>query len=180
MNEIQTLLQRRAEGTLTAEELDRLNQLTHRDDVVSAAAHRASVLRKHQMQRLSALGSVLLVAAVGSFLWFSPSHEQEPLMAQSNAVKESPIDRVEVPQIDEQENVEQYAKAEVPSASHSAAVHETPTRCDTADQVVESAPLSVPLDQLVIETPANSNSVACNTQCAPDSVINDIWLFLKA
>ena len=64
MSIIEDLLMRRQEGTITDEELTKLNQLTHRDQVLQAAAHRAKVLRHRKYAGISGVASVLVVAVM--------------------------------------------------------------------------------------------------------------------
>ena len=108
-----------------------------------------------------------------------------PLMAQSGEVQIPAVLDTAVPQtpariqteampnanarMSTEETVEHRETAAVaePSKSAPARLEPTPAVQDIAVAEPSSYSVSEPV-------------VACNTQCSPDSVINDIWNFLKA
>lgn len=182
MKNLETLLRRHYEGVITPEEQSELDRLTHREQVISAASKRAKVLRRRQLAAATGMASVLLVA--GALFFVHPSLSQSesnmPLMAQ---VDESVASDVEKTSSSPQPIV-------TTSESQLSAVDEQDT------QLLEPKPHSVSLpvetpehvemieaesecDLLQTALPDCEPIVACNTACSPDSVINDIWKFLR-
>lgn len=189
MSSIENLLRRRQEGTITDEELIELNQLTHRDQVIQAATQRARVIRHRRYAGISGVASVLVVVAM--FFALHPNSNNSfadgPLMAQAEAPSTPAVQTdVDVPQPktptiavaskDEdtfQLNVQQKDKAVMPVSQTMPSTTEMEYNSVTQhyEAVVEEMEPSVSREGETV--------VACNTQCSPDSVINDIWKFLR-
>ena len=178
MKEIETLLQKYSDGTLSSEELDHLNRLTHRDAIVGHATQEADAARRRRTVLLSTTASVLLVAATGLTLWLRPAAsgtEEATLIAQEtreirSTMQEIPADAPEAP-----------ATTGTPSPRQKASLRaKTGPEAPAPATPVATRPTPVAVEEMA--TPITESSdpvVACNTQCSPDSVINDIWRFLQ-
>ena len=85
MKQIETLLQRYRNGEITPEEQAELNRLTHRDEILHAAASRAAKIRRQRTTVVSSVASVVIVAAV--FLTITANNStpsaDTPLLAQN-------------------------------------------------------------------------------------------------
>ena len=85
MKQIETLLQRYRNGEITPEEQAELNRLTHRDEILNAAASRAAKIRRQRTTVVSSVASVVIVAAV--FLTITANNStptaDTPLLAQN-------------------------------------------------------------------------------------------------
>lgn len=177
MKEIDVLLEKYAQGELTQEEQQALNQLTHRDEVLAAAGARAHQLRRKQRTRVTALASLLVLAAAGITFYLHPAQavqEGEPIVAQT----------------DVRPSVQVQPQTPAPAAV--AAEPQQVRKSHAAQSVVRESVQAVaaPVEKAAAEPlPAATQApvhleteaiVACNTQCSPDSVISDIWKFLKA
>lgn len=179
-NNLEYLLRRYAEGTLTPDEQNELNQLTHRDSMIQTASQRADKVRRQRRLSISAVASLLIVA--GAF-YLLPSRQSvtnggAPIVAQADIPAAQPA------AIDQQEPVAMPAeKAEAkPTASRQAmptVVKQQESR--TAEpKNVESPALEV-TNEIAPEIHHDiAPEVACNTQCSPEDVIDDIWKFLNA
>lgn len=182
MNNIETLLQQHAEGTLTPEERLELDHLTHRDAVLQAAVQGASQIRRRRRARISAVASVVLVA--GSFFILRPTHDDRqaiPTLAQSDAhivepmVAPHPVSEDTYSVSDGVSAQAVKAKTTPQSGSQVQAVEPMSKVASTVAQLADVKDETAP--ELMIEGDA---VVACNTSCSPDSVISDIWKFLRA
>ena len=190
MSSIENLLRRRQEGTITDEELIELNLLTHRDQVIEAATQRAKVIRHRRYAGISGVASVLVVVG----LFFTIHHNSNgpiadgPLMAQAEAPS--------TPAVQSDADAPQPKTPTVAAASKDEDTFQLNVQHDVkaTKPVMQAAPSSNDMEyvsavqhyEAVAEEMEPSVSyegetvVACNTQCSPDSVINDIWNFLKA
>ena len=179
MSNIENLLRRYGEGTLSPEELAELNRLTHRDQVVQAAFGKARVIRRRRITTFSGVAAVLLVA--GTIFLVQPSVDE-------GASALSTVAEAQTPKILEAEGEEMeatYSSESMATTAHR--VRHYDTAIVPAEPQMESA--STPKEQLTnVEEIAEQLEpvvatdepiVACNTQCSPDSVINDIWRFLR-
>jgi len=153
---IKALLAKREAGTLTDEELELLNRLTRRDEVMAGAEKRAAVIVGRRRRAMAACVAVCIVAgAIG--LLFTQRHDTAPMMAQQEAVA------VEVP---EEETIMTAVEIE---PQQTAAVN------------VEKTVAPTKVDRKHVTKPiAKDPVVMCNSQCDADSVISDIWKFLTA
>lgn len=189
MSTIENLLRRRQEGTITDEELIELNQLTHRDQVIQAASHRAKVIRHRRYAGILGVASMLVVVAM--FFAIHPSSNNSfgdgPLMAQAEAPT--------VPTMQQDANPPQPMNPIVAGASKEEDSFQL--NVQQKDKAVESMSQAEPSTSDIVSYSAQQyyeavveevepsvnysaeTIVACNTQCSPDSVINDIWKFLR-
>ena len=189
MSSIENLLRRRQEGTITDEELIELNQLTHRDQVIEAATQRAKVIRHRRYVGISGMASVLVVAVMFFTIHLNSNDSiaDGPLMAQveapSTPVVQSDVNApqpmnptVAVATKDGdtfQLNAQHKEKAVKPvsQAESSTTDMEYASAAQHYEAVAEEMEPSISYEGETV--------VACNTQCSPDSVINDIWKFLR-
>ena len=157
-NSLQQLLAKYHEGNLSAEELEQLNKLTHKDEVLAAANRRANgIIRR---RTIGAIVSVVAVVGVGIGL-LMPRNEA-PLIAE---VQETPI------VIEEQPTTVEAAP--LPQQNITAP---TPVR---AKKTIQKAAEPIANEAIAIQDNVEP-TVICNNQCDADSVINDIWKFLTA
>lgn len=157
-NSLQQLLAKYQQGTLSTDELEQLNQLTHKDEVLAAANRRANgIIRR---RTIGAIVSVVAFVGVGIGLLL-PGNEA-PLIAE---VQETPI------VINEQ-----------PTTVEAAPLVEQDITSPTPVKAKRKArPITNPIDNESIAIQDNVEpTVICNNQCDADSVINDIWKFLTA
>ena len=166
---IQHLLEKYREGTLNDEEREELNILTHRDEVMSSARHRASVIQRRT--RMGIGFAVTLLVAGGALMWsLAPQHSEGPLMAEAVVPEEVTLPEPE-PIIETVAPVEQPA---APVRTHQSHPRHTKT---VVAQATPNAALTTSNPQII--TPNSEDPVVmCNNQCEADSVINDIWKFL--
>ena len=152
---IKALLAKREAGTLTDEELEMLNRLTRRDEVVAGAERQAKVIVTRRRRTLAAcVAAFVMVGAAG--MLFTQRHDSVPMVAQNETVAEVP----------EEEDI--MAPVEV-EPQQTAAVN------------VEKAMAPAKADRKHTTKPtAKDPVVMCNSQCDADSVISDIWKFLTA
>lgn len=193
MNNIEELLLRRQEGVLTECEQEELLRLTHRDEVVNAAGVRAMHLRRRRIGRLSGVASLLLVSGLAFTIYSHNTQKgfstETPFVAQVMEPKSS----TETPSMAAKPN-EALMDAELARDNATAPLQQKSIAPSEVTKQLTAAPetkadIATPAEDA--ETPfieavapnAVGNApatVACNTQCSPDSVINDIWHFLKA
>lgn len=176
MKEIDVLLERYAKGILSDEEQVRLNQLTRRDEVWAAASMRAHRLKRNRRAAISVVAALLVVVSVGVTLNLRPdvAEPKALVVARTNVAQESEaaVSAAEVVQVmPQQEGLRQAYLAE--KTSH---VQLDSQAARVAQIVVDPVPEAAEVPLHLESDPV----VACNTQCSPDSVISDIWKFLKA
>ena len=189
MSKIETLLRRHAEGIITPEEQEELNQLTRRDETLRNASLRAKQLRR----RASLAFSLVAFIVVGSlFVWRSPAERTSatPLLAaQMDSHDEDSAmtaQRMELPTSLPEPAVQSTPTVVPPSAPSSAEPHKEATPAPRHAAPVQPAAATpeepLPVAETVPAAPLRSHEpvVACNTACSPDSVISDIWNFLHA
>lgn len=181
MKEIETLLQRYAEGTLDNDGLDELNRLTHRTTVISHATKQAAIARRRRMTRSVASIALLVVVATGFTLFLRPASLEPsagPLVAQqpTETIPETASLSATSPSLtpDEVSTAKAVrAKGKTPAMVSSSKAQPIPASVEkhVTPVVMEevASPIVEEVDQVVV----------CNTQCSPDSVINDIWRFLR-
>ena len=187
MNQLETLLHRYQEGIITPEEKAELDQLTRRQEVFEAASAQAASMRRKQYTVVSAVASLLIVVGVVFTLW-SPAggaSSDSPLVAQSREVQPPVTDDAVAQQRPAIQPAAQPLATIQPAAEEPVEVQESTPIAEPAKPAPirrETAP-AMPVTVEMVEPSAIIASepvVACNTQCSPDSVINDIWNFLKA
>ena len=180
MSNIETLLRHREDGTITSEELEQLNLLTHRDTVLNNATMKAKRIRRKRNTCLTA--AVAVVAVIGILTTTQQNLPYNtgdtPLVAQ-NTIKPNQQPDV-ITSVKQDLNVQSVA---IKQNKH------TIKSDDSASETNQGMPQESeqPLIESVVTTEATQPTtfetepvVACNTQCSPDSVINDIWKFLRA
>ena len=162
---IQQLLAKRQAGTLTDSELEELNRLTHKDEVVAAAEQAATVIVRRRRLVTSSVALVAVAVAVFGITLLVPKNEM-PLVAQQQPAPQPVVE--DMPQ-----SVEAPATPAVPTTP-AASKHTTAPKPAVAQaQPAKSVPQAA-------ETHRTDPTVMCNNQCEADSVINDIWKFLTA
>jgi len=187
MSNLENLLRRQYEGALTPEEQSELDRLTHRDQVIEAANRRAKVLRRRQFAGAMGVVSVLLVAGTIFFV--------RPLVGQSNStmpvVAKADVPKADASVLEEPETFTTSQQDELSEATSVDVVSVTQRpSAKTAVSRQDSSPVATPKqvyasqDELADELQPSAildcePVVACNTACSPDSVINDIWKFLR-
>lgn len=186
MKEIEVLLQRYAKGELTEDEQARLNQLTRRDEVLAAAGARAHQIRRTRRTRVSVLASLVLVAAAGTALFMRPAPDAQsdcPAVARTDARQEAQQEVLETVPASAAETVSATVR---PAVRQQEAVRPATGRAAAVQSAQPASPVeqaaSEPLfEETEVSVHAEADAVvACNTHCTPDSVISDIWKFLKA
>ncbi len=187
MNQLESLLHRYKEGTITPEEKAELDQLTRRQEVFEAASAQAAAMRRRQYAVVSTVASLLIVAGVLFTLW-SPAggaSSDAPLVAQAREVQAPAAIDAPAPQQPALQATALPHPAVQPAADEPEMVQEPspvaepakPAPARRKDSPVMPVTVEITEPSAVI---ASEPVVACNTQCSPDSVINDIWNFLKA
>lgn len=166
---LQQLLAKYQQGTLSQDELEELNQLTHKAEVIGAAEGRArTIIRRRTMRAVAFVCAG--IAVVGAGVWMLNPAPDAPMVAE--------VRNESMPQVVEQIDIVESAPA----------VRNEPA---TVSMVAQKAERKVEVDQLaVVESEARPEDIAlpqsdeptviCNNQCDADSVINDIWKFLTA
>ena len=187
MTELESLLRRYAQGDITEEELQRLDTLSHRDEVLAGAAVRARTLRRQRATRMSVVASVAVVVALVAVIALragTPAgvadNVLEASMTTPPAVTES-IETMAVPA-----EVQQPARPAVRPAASREVAENVPLPERKAPELAAEALQETPVPvQVREEVPVTVHAaedypvVACNSECSPDSVINDIWRFLR-
>lgn len=185
MSKIETLLRRHAEGIITPDELAELNQLTHRDETLRNAQRRARQYRR----RASLALSIVAIMAVGAVVLLrNPVLSPSPtLIAQAESPQFQPVVSVQTdhPVVSQPEPAVVHHPARLVSqepecvetsveqpVAHSTVTHNPPEPVTEPARQETVAPVTV--------VRSNTSVVACNTACSPDSVISDIWHFLRA
>lgn len=158
---IEHLLAKRTAGTLTDSELDELNRLTHKDEIVAAAERQAASIVRRRHVVVSVLATFIVLAGTGTFLLLP--RQQAPLVAQQQPVA-TPVN-------------EEIVTSPVESPAQIAAVQSTP-----AMETIQKHDKEFKQTTKTVQKPTDNSStvVICNNQCEADSVINDIWKFLTA
>ncbi len=177
MKELESLLKKYAEGTITQEEQSQLEQLTHRDRVVSAAGQQAVAIHRRRVVRIGTVASIAVVLAVGATFLFRPSVQEAKneavLVAETDVQSVQPI---AIPSVQEEVQTP-VSRPKQPVLTTMDVAEVTPAEQQV---MVEKVVLTELQDEVMPAVVISSDPVvACNTQCSPDSVINDIWKFLK-
>ena len=185
MTKLETLLQQYADGTLTPEGQDELNRLTHRDQVLASASMQAGKIRRKRIAVASTVATTLIAAGI----LFPLTHKNQaisdntPLVAQNHTATPAVDDTTTL-------TVETTSPATTlpddpvvnTSTQKAATTVVTPAKTPAAT-AVRTEPKQPAHNRIFTEPAVTTNDepiVACNTQCSPDSVINDIWNFLNA
>lgn len=175
MTNIETLLRRYAEGTLTPEQQAELDALTHRQQVWQAANQQATDIRRRRRGSIAAVVSLCVVSAV--FVLLRPASQgvsdAKPVVAQVQPQSVAPTDAPMAINVAMQDSPDQEMLHVESVVEHTVAETVHASR-QVASHPADVMPVANPVE------PADQTIVACNTQCSPDSVINDIWNFLRA
>lgn len=151
---LQQLLAKYQNGTISDEELQQLNTLSRRDEVLAAADREARGIMRRRTVRTVAL-SLTGLMVVGAGVWMLTAPQQ-----QGNMVAEvQPVPQITVVE-------PQPVATEEPEAA--AVESPAPVRKAAAKPAA------------VAKQEADDPVVICNNQCDADSVISDIWKFLSA
>ncbi len=179
-NNLQDLLDRYRSGNITDDEMARLEELSGRDEVMAGATHRARTLRRRRLLGgIAAVGAIALVATVGLHqMRPTPTQDTKPVIAkviaEPETVAEPEPESTPIPEA----KPATAPKADIKS-SEPTLLASKPT---TAPAAINTATVIEPEPDIRVEHPAlpDEPTVLCNTQCDADSVINEIWKFLKA
>ena len=188
MNKLETLLQQYCNGEISQDGMAELERLTRRDEIMQSASRKATKIVHRMLAARSAVASVLIVAA--AYFALMPTSTRmtgdAPIVAQNALPLSEKTIAGEEPVAQARETTV-WDNAQHATAKHTAANSQeeekgitayhnsTPAatgRQETAPQPAQS--------QAVAHSATQETIVACNTECSPDSVINDIWNFLKA
>ncbi|MDY6371679.1 MAG: hypothetical protein SPL12_05200 [Bacteroidales bacterium] len=163
MDDIQRLLQKYHDGTLTPGEQAELDRLTHKDEVLGEAFHKADgIVRRRQVRYLAMAMTGLVLLGAG--VWMArPSQEAAPLVAGRQALPAAVADEAPAP----------------PPAQPTVAGEPVLVAAARPANVAKPAPKPVAPTQAAPHA-EQQTVVVCNTQCEADSVINNIWKFLSA
>lgn len=167
-NDLQTLLDKFREGTLTDGERSELERLSHKEEVFSAARSQASgILRR----RMALAMSTLLICGAGIWAVVGGVGPQTPMMAETTAP---------VPEVPEEvrEMVAPTAATEAAPLVAEAREIERPAVLPREVKPAVTAPVEESAMVATVENPSTEPVVMCNNQCDADSVINDIRKFL--
>ena len=155
---LQQLLEKYHEGTLTDEEREQLDSMTHRDEVFASAERQArSIVRTRIMRTAACIASLLVVG--GAVLWTQMPRQQDTMIA-----RQEPI--VVAPQV----NPESPAITEQVETTTPAVVAKTVSKPKLRPRVAKIQHTEI-VDEQVI--------VVCNNKCEADSVISEIRNFLS-
>ena len=178
MKNIEELLLRYQEGSLSPDELTELNQLTHRDRVMDAARKQARTIK---VRRYSVVAGVAVVLAVAGTVFHTQSAldgaANLPMVAQAEVPspsKATASEAASMPQVEETKAVTVKGVR-----SYDTAIISPKPQLVSVDPVEQPANIETIVEQQEPSMLASDPIVACNTECSPDSVINDIWKFLR-
>lgn len=156
---MQRLMEKYREGLLSDAEMETLNALAHKDEVMDAASHRAAGIVR---RRTALCGTVAMVCLmVGAGVWMMSPKQEAPLLAEAK-----------VPEVLAEPMVTPSAES---SAAENPRVEEKSRPVATASRSLKPADIQESLPVEEVKEPV----VICNNQCDADSVINDIWKFLS-
>lgn len=163
---LQQLLEKYHEGTLTDEEREQLNSLTHRDEVFASAVHQARTIVRTRIIRIAACIASLLVVG-GAILWTQIPHQQAEMIARQEPIVITPQANPESPIVVEQP--EEYLQH--PTSNEKRKTTNVKRQTSNIKQQTSNVQRSTSnvFDQVVV----------CNNKCEADSVINEIRNFLS-
>ena len=156
---MQRLMEKYREGLLSDAEMETLNALAHKDEVMDAASHRAAGIVR---RRTALCGTVAMVCVmVGAGVWMMSPKQEAPLLAEAKV-----LEVLAEPMVTPSAESSVAANPRVEEKNRPVA---TTSRSLKPADIEESLPVEEVKDPVVI----------CNNQCDADSVINDIWKFLS-
>jgi len=184
---LQHMLSRYKDGTLSDEELEQLNKLTHRDEVMASATDRARGIVRRRTMRTIGL-SVTVAALLGAGVWMVTSGQR----SMENMKQDGEM-------IAMNNSGEQSADEQTTEVAPSATIEPADNTIQTKENTAKKPTITTKKRQKAIErkaivkeetrmtamqepiAPATDEPIVrCNNQCDADSVINDIWKFLSA
>ncbi len=183
---LQHMLSRYKDGTLSDEELEQLNKLTHRDEVMASATNRArGIVRRRTMRTIGLSVTVAVVLCAGIWMITSGQKSIDNLEQASEMIAMNTTDEPNVVQ-----QTTESAPATIEPADPAKQIKEKPIkREDSATKKKNRSIERIAIDRdetrlsAMQEPIANATDkpiVRCNNQCDADSVISDIWKFLSA
>ncbi len=162
---IEHLLQRYREGTISDSELADLNRLTHRDEVMERAGRQAAGI-VHRRRTVAFTLAGLLVAGAATWTLLRPQSDSAPQVAEASMPElVAPLPEPTV------EQVAPSIQTVAPERTHM--LRNTTTASAPSPNAAPPTPASSH-----ITSDSEEPVVMCNNQCVADSVINDIWKFL--
>lgn len=169
-NTLQQLLAKYQQGTLTGEELEQLNMLTHKDEVLGAAESRArTIIRRRTWREVGFVCAGLVL--IGAGIWVMNPVQEAPMVAELNNNEIQPVE-----EIVSQEEVD----APMQKVSPKVASVPVSKKSQSTAQIAASQKEDPIVEDIVVAPLREEPTVVCNNQCDADSVINDIWKFLTA
>lgn len=160
---IERYLAKRQAGTLSDSELDELNRLTRKDEVIARAERQAAVIVRRRRTTVAVI--VAGLALTGAGLALLQPRQQTTLIARQQTITAPPA-AIPVQAVQPVQAMEAATTAMRPTPEATAVRAGKPTPQTPATTVKSVA--------------GKGTVVVCNNQCEADSVINDIWKFLKA
>ena len=161
-NTLGDLLEKYAEGTITSDQLDLLNQLTHKDETLAAADRRVRQVRRQRLSWGLSAGALLLVAT-------------GLLLRPTSASMQAPAEMVAA------ESTETIAPPESPTLAPTASAPAAEPVQIAKVQPRRVAAANTGSHMAKVEAPRGEEQiVVCNNSCDADSVIDEIWKFLSA
>lgn len=164
-NTLQQLLDKYQQGLLSSEEIEQLNQLTHKDEVMVAAEGRArTIIRRRTIRNVGFVCVGLALAGAG--IWMFNSSPETPMLAEMDNAEVKTVEKIAA-----QDDINAVPIHQVPVVSRQIR--------PVMRQIAE--PEETPVVEEIAANPTREEpTVVCNNQCDADSVINDIWKFLTA
>lgn len=180
MSNIEQLLKRQYEGTISPKEEQILNEITHRSQVLGNAERRSYIIRSRRIKLSGTICSILFIAGI----IYTLQTNKTPKLSDASQIATISTNEMVVTdtcilfrqqEVDGQINL----LAETNHKSTKYTHHSTTESSYSNDS--DNGIVSVEACPETPTTPIREETVvACNTQCSPDSVINDIWNFLHA
>ena len=170
-NEIDSLMRKYTAGTLTDDELQELERLTHKAETMATASRRATAI----VRRRAALAVAAVMVGGASLLTVLPQHDEAPLVAQRIENGELRTENGEQKEL-RIENGELRIENEKPRERRieNGELKIKKTENKKPSEATRASQLSTLNSQLSTQT-----VVVCNNECDADSVINDIRKFLS-
>ncbi len=179
MDDIQRLLQKYHDGTLPPGEQAELDRLTHKDEVLGEAFHKADgIVRRRRVRYLAMAmtGLVLLGAGVWTVAGGQRSADSGLAAVQETVAQEPPAPP---------ETTQPTIATETPATQEPvlvAAAKPAAVAGRKKPRAGKATPATIHRTPITDHQPKGTEKtvVVCNTQCEADSVINNIWKFLSA
>lgn len=182
MSDLDLLLKKYRQGTISDQEMEQLNTLTRRDQVVEAACRRATTLRRRRQVVLSVSAVVLLLGGVGALLFSNLA----PHTGDSQLFAAQPDISADAGDLNPAQSAADAAPVTVVLQEHCLASEtmsrpiEVASNSPRQTQREQSRRLSHETAPVIAPSQTEIPQVMCNVGCNADSVINDVWDFLNA